>query len=215
MPERAGTSAAASRNGSPPRLRQCAVTREMKPVEEMIRFVRDPQNQIIADLRHKLPGRGVWVTADRAHLEQAVAKNVFARSFRANVKLGKNLPGQVRELYERRALELLAMANKAGELVTGFEKVAAEIATGNVAVLLHASGASPDGCGKLDAKFAAIAGERAARVTIGLHSSDNLSAVTGKTNVVHAAVKTGGLARSYLQNVRILAQLGPKPEPGS
>ena len=211
----------------------------MKPVSCLIRFVRDPENRILPDLRHRLPGRGVWVTADRAHLEQAVAKNVFARSFRANVKLGKKLPDQVMALVERRALELLAMANKAGQLVTGFEKIAAEIADGGIAVLIHAQEARPDGCRKLDAKFAALSApasgahgrrsggsgnckagaseagsvEKAGPQIVRLHSSDNLSAVMGKTNVVHAAVKQGGLALNYLQMAQLLERLKPAVAP--
>ncbi len=199
--------------GSSSGLRQCAVSRTMKPREDLIRFVRDPHGHIVPDLRQRLPGRGVWVTADWAHLQQAVARNVFARAFRANVRLGKMFPDQVRELCERRALDLLALANKAGELVTGFEKVAAEIAAGRVAVLLHASDARPDGCRKLDAKFAARIGDAAATRTVRLHNVDNLSAVTGKANVVHAAMKSGGLARSYLQAARLLRRLAPPQAP--
>ena len=37
----------------------------MKPVDELIRFVVGPDG-VVPDLKRKLPGRGLWVTAERA-----------------------------------------------------------------------------------------------------------------------------------------------------
>ncbi len=46
--------------------RTCALTRELKPVAEMIRFVVGPAGDAVPDVKRKLPGRGIWVTATRA-----------------------------------------------------------------------------------------------------------------------------------------------------
>jgi hypothetical protein len=47
------------------RARFCAATRTVQPVSELIRFVVGPNGEAIPDLKSKLPGRGIWVTATR------------------------------------------------------------------------------------------------------------------------------------------------------
>ena len=43
--------------------RMCVATRTVRPVDDMIRFVVGPDGEAVPDLKRKLPGRGVWVTA--------------------------------------------------------------------------------------------------------------------------------------------------------
>ena len=51
--------------------RKCIVTGEVQPKAGLIRFVVGPDNQVVPDILDKLPGRGMYVTADRAVLEEA------------------------------------------------------------------------------------------------------------------------------------------------
>ena len=44
--------------------RTCALTRDLKPVSEMIRFVVGPAGEAVPDIKRKLPGRGIWITGD-------------------------------------------------------------------------------------------------------------------------------------------------------
>ena len=44
------------------RERMCAATRTVRPVSELIRFVVGPQGEAVADIKGKLPGRGIWIT---------------------------------------------------------------------------------------------------------------------------------------------------------
>ena len=60
------------RTGKPATLRMCAVSREVRPVDELIRFVVAPSGEVIADLKRRLPGRGLWVQASRKAVEEAV-----------------------------------------------------------------------------------------------------------------------------------------------
>src|SRR5215213_1983430 len=76
--------------------RFCVVTRNVKPVDELIRFVVGPDG-VVPDLKRKLPGRGLWITADRATLKDAVTRNVFARGFKREV----TVPGDLAALTER------------------------------------------------------------------------------------------------------------------
>ena len=39
--------------------RTCAVSRELKPVAELIRFVVGPAGEAVPEIKRKLPGRGI------------------------------------------------------------------------------------------------------------------------------------------------------------
>src|SRR5882672_1185045 len=103
--------------------RTCALSRKFKPVSELIRFVVGPAGEAVPDVKRKLPGRGIWVTATRAAIEEAVKRNVFARGFKRDVRIARDLAADTEQLLERAALDALAIAGKAGQVVTGFAKV--------------------------------------------------------------------------------------------
>ena len=93
----------------------------------MIRFVVGPDGEAVPDVKRKLPGRGIWVTATRAAIEDAVKRNVFARGFKRDVRVARDLAEQTERLLERAALDALAIAGKAGTVVSGFSKVEAAV----------------------------------------------------------------------------------------
>src|SRR5690348_7662041 len=134
--------------------RTCALSREVRPVDELIRFVLAPSGEVVADVKRKLPGRGLWVTATRDAVGQAVKRNVFARGFKRDVRAPADLAAQTERMLERAALDALAIAGKAGMVATGFAKVEAALAKGAVSALIHASDAAPDGRRKLSAAAA-------------------------------------------------------------
>src|SRR6188768_2953866 len=99
------------RNSGAGNARLCAVTRTVKPVEELIRFVVGPEG-VVPDLKRKLPGRGLWITADRATLTDAVARKVFARGFKRELRVEPELVDLTERLLIRSALDALAIAGK-------------------------------------------------------------------------------------------------------
>lgn len=185
--------------------RLCAASRTERPVHELIRFVVSPDGAIVADLAHRLPGRGVWVAAERKAIVQAVKAKAFQRSLRRQVAVPADLDAIVERQLERRALDALSIANKAGLVTAGFEKVDSALAKGEVSALLHATEAAADGRGKLDRKFRAIrlAAGRDAPV-FGLFTVEQMSLAIGRASVVHAALKSGGAAARFLFEARRL-----------
>lgn len=177
-------------------VRLCAVTRAHKAPEAMLRFVVDPQDRIVPDFKRRLPGRGVWVDATRATLSEAVKRNVFAKSLKRKVIVPDTLVVDVERLLARRLADALALANKAGLIVAGFTKVEERIASGEVAVLLHASDGAEDGSAKLDGRLRAMAeaGGCPAEICKEL-TSEEMSLALGRMNVVHAAATEGGATR--------------------
>ena len=119
-------------------MRMCAVSREVRPIDELIRFVVSPQGEVIPDLKRKLPGRGLWISASRRTVAEAVRRHQFSRGFKRDVRAAATLPADTEALLVRSATEALAMAAKAGQVVSGFAKVEGPARTGQ--------GRSPDSC---------------------------------------------------------------------
>jgi len=186
-------------------LRRCIVTRTERSPADLIRFVVDPSGAIVADLARKLPGRGVWVTADRATVAAAAKGNAFAKSLKRQVTVAPDLPQAVEALFVRRALAALSLANKAGLVLTGFDKVEALLDGGRAAALLHGLDAAPDGRRKLDRKFTAIQRDKGRTAAIvDWLTIEQLSLAIGRSNVVHAGLKQGGATHRFLREAERL-----------
>jgi uncharacterized protein len=188
-----------------PALRRCIVTRQALEKPAMIRFVVDPEGRVTPDLKERLPGRGLWVTATREALDQAVARHAFSKAAKQSVKVAPDLTERVAELAKREVAELLGLARKSGQLVAGFEKVEAAIranrTTGRVRVLVAARDGAEDGRGKL-ARLAGSGVEICAPLT-----AADLAQALGRENAVHAAIKAGGIAEKTIIASRRLAAL--------
>ena len=184
---------------SPDPERTCAVTRATLPPEQMLRFVAGPDDQIVPDLAHKLPGRGVWVTATHTAVSAAVKQNAFAKSLKRKLFVDPDLAGRVEALLAVRVREAFSFARKAGSVVTGFAKVDAALADGTGIALVHASDAAADGSAKLDRKLIAVRKSRGQPAPIvRALSSAEMSLAIGRDNVVHAALTEGGASRKFL-----------------
>jgi predicted RNA-binding protein YlxR (DUF448 family) len=182
--------------------RTCIVTRRKQPPEALIRFVLGPDSCVVADIRCKLPGRGVWLSADVATVQKAVATKAFDRGFKTKVTVSPSLAADVGDMLERDALQSLAMANKAGAVITGFAKVEAALAAGRVAAVLHASDAGDDGVRKLEG--AARRGREGGSTpdSIKTFTSQQLDLALGRTNVIHAALAEGPAGNAFLTRCR-------------
>jgi predicted RNA-binding protein YlxR (DUF448 family) len=185
--------------------RTCIVTRQKGAPDEMIRFVLGPGTIVVPDIRRKLPGRGVWVTARSERVAEAVKRRAFARSFKAQVTASETLPAEIDGLLTADCLHSLSMTNKAGEIVTGFGKVEAAIAAGEVLALVHAIDGGSDGKRKLDRGFERTSHTNFVEKAIELFRSDQLDLALGRTNVIHAALMPGSASRAFLTRCRKLA----------
>ena len=179
------------------RERLCVATRTVRPVDDLIRFVVGPDGEAVPDLKGRLPGRGVWVTATPEALDEAVKRKAFARGFKREVRLPADLAGRTALLLEASVLDALAIAGKAGQVVTGFVKVENALLRETVRALLHAAEAAPDGVRKLDA--ALRRSERAETVAVTrILRSAQLDLALGRPNVVHAALLAGPSTDTFL-----------------
>ena len=194
-------------------MRECAVTREKKPVGDMLRFVLGPDERIVPDTDAKAEGRGVWISLGEKSVAEAVRKKAFAKSLKANVAVPDDLPGLTRLRLEQRLLGALGLAKKAGQLVTGATRVKSAIEAGEVIALLTATDAARDGRDKM---LSALRGaSRAAEAAGGptgsvphfeLLGAEQMGLALGLENVIHAALTKGAAAQSALLRAERLAR---------
>jgi uncharacterized protein len=185
------------------RERLCVATRETRPVTDLIRFVVAPNGEAVPDIKEKLPGRGVWVTATRQAVDQAIKRKVFARGFKREVRLASDLLSRTERLLEKAALDALSIAAKAGLVAAGFSKIEAALEHRKVIALLHAAEAAADGVRKLDAALRRSP-QGATAAVIEFLTSAQLDLALGRPNVIHAALLAGPPSDTFLARLRRL-----------
>ena len=178
------------------RERRCIASGEVLPEARLIRFVLDPEGSVVPDIAAKLPGRGYWVSAERAVIERAAARRLFAKAAGQDVTASGDLATRTEAGLVQRMLSYLGLARRSGDLILGFDRIEGQIrGTQPPTVMVEASDASADGRRKLQAAAKAVG---CIPFVIGAFSSTELSLSLGRENVVHAAVKPGRIAERLI-----------------
>ena len=186
-----------ARKGSAEPMRRCIASGESLPRAQLLRFVVAPDGMLVPDVLGKLPGRGIWVRAERGALERALKQGLFARAARQPVRVPEGLVAQVDGLLARHMVDLIALSRRAGEAVCGFEKVKRWLAEGRAKVLLQAADGSERGKGKL---WTPEGGRY-----FGMLSASELGLAFGRESVIHGALAAGGLSKRVVEEGTRLA----------
>ena len=192
------------RDATSDRERRDLVTHQVMEESRLIRFVAGPDGSVAPDLGRKLPGRGLWVAADRASVETAARKNLFSRAAKTKLSPPADLAQTVENLLVRRCLDQLGLARREGVLISGFEKSAAAIRSGKAAWIVEARDGASDGRGKI----MALARHQSSKIC-GVFSADDLSLALGLENAIHAVLLHGGRADRWTIEVERLAGFRP------
>ncbi|MEL6388107.1 MAG: RNA-binding protein [Pseudomonadota bacterium] len=190
-------------------IRQCAVSRERLPQSAMIRFVSGPDGQVVPDVGNKLPGRGVWITASRDHVAEAIRKGAFSRGLKVKAGGDPDLPDRLEALLLARCQGILGMAKRSGEVILGFDQVRNALRKAPVAWLLEASDGAEDGRRKVYSLANALYDR--VRVAGGL-ASEELGMAFGRSRVIHGALQNGSLAKAWTIAYGRLTGFRPAPE---
>lgn len=187
--------------------RRCIVSGAVRPKQTLVRFVVAPDGRIVPDIEGRLPGRGLWLSADKEMLNKACAKNLFAKAARASVVVPGDLAQHVEQLLVCRCVSLVGLARRAGQAVVGYEKVREWLRAGRVGVLLTACDASFAGREKLHR----LAGNVPVVETM---TSAELGIAAGRDRAVHGAIARGRLAQQLsLEAARLAGCRGTPPVP--
>ncbi|MDM9646877.1 RNA-binding protein [Rhizobium sp. S163] len=189
--------------------RMCIVTRESGSPDELIRFVAAPDGTVVADLKRQLPGRGCWVKIDRTLVDKAVAKKSFARALKTDVKAAADLGETVDKLLMQQLMQMMNMARKAGQFITGASKVDAAIRSGAALAVFHATDAAADGVRKIDQARKAwhLGMETEEEIpSYKLFSESEMEGLMGQNAFIHAAVLAGQAGEGVVKRAKMLEQ---------
>ncbi len=189
--------ASKDKSGGPER--KCIATGEVQPRYGLIRFVAGPDGQVYPDVAAKLPGRGVYVAADRTALQRAISKKLFARGLKTQITAPEGLVDDVERQLSRRVVDLISLARKSGDAVAGYEKVKTWLDKEEAQVLLQAVDGSGRGKSKLSTPHLGK--------YIGWLTADELGMAFGRQTVIHAALASGGLAKRVVEEAQRLRGL--------
>jgi len=198
------------------RERRCILTMQPASEDVLVRLVIAPDGTLVPDVAARLPGRGMWVTADRAMIDQAVENGQLAkaasRSLKAQVQKSAvpvDLGEMIDRLLERRCLDRMGLEQRAGHLVTGFDKIKAALTkkgTGRPALLVTATDGAEDGRRKIRAAVGAEVPE------VAIFDREALSSALGRENVVHVLLmQSGGTDRLKVDFGRLYGMRGLGP----
>lgn len=180
--------------------RKCIVSGQVQPKAGLIRFCLGPDGMVVPDILARLPGRGFYVSSDRALIDKAATKGLFSRAAKQSVRAPADLPDLVETLLLRRVIDLIALSRKASSAVMGYEKVKEWLASGRAAVLIQAADGSARGKTKLRPPDGAGA-------FIGVLTAQELGLAFGRERAIHAALATGGLTQRVVEDAARLSGL--------
>ena len=175
-------------------MRTCIATGVEGVPETMIRFVVGPDGEVVPDLARRLPGRGMWVRAERAALERAVEKKLFSRAARAPVKASAELVDRVERLLLERVLADLGRARRAGRAVAGFVKVEQMVGRHQAGLLVVAEDTDGDGLQKLRATGLPL--ER-------LGDATALGGIFGREQAVYVAIARDDAGGAFIERISV------------
>lgn len=178
--------------------RRCIASGDLLSKAGMLRFVIGPEGDVVPDLEEKLPGRGLWLSADRDVVNTACAKNLFSKAARRQVTVANDLPARVDALLAGRCAGLIGLARRAGEVEAGFEKVRSRLRGGTAGLVLAASDGADDGRRKIRALAPDVP-------LCDVMSGVELGRALARDNVVHVAVAPGRLADRLQSELNRLA----------
>ncbi len=187
------------------RQRRCVATGEVRADADLIRFVVDPDGNLFPDVAARAPGRGVWVSATREAVQLAARKGGFSRGLKQAVRPPEGLDQLVEAALEKRVLDFLGMARRAGQVVAGFDQVDSALRKARPAWRIEACDGAADGRRKLDG----LARVWGAIPVAGCLSGAQIGMAFGRDTVIHALLPPGRLADAFGVEVRRLAGFRP------
>ncbi len=176
--------------------RRCILSTKSMPTDMLVRLVIDPDGKLVPDVAAKLPGRGLWITANgplvRNELKSGRLLKAASRSLKTSLKkeaVSLELVETITMLLTKRCLDRLGLEQRAGNLVTGFDKIKAALAkkgSGEPALVFAASDGADDGRRKIKSAVGALV------PVVDYFDRDQLSNALGRDNAVHVLVLESG-----------------------
>lgn len=177
--------------------RKCLATGERAPKSGLVRFVVSPDGIVTPDLAERLPGRGLWLSANRAVFSDVIKRKLFARAAKADVTVSANLDEQVEQLLVKKCQDTIGLAKRSDLLTIGFDRVLECLGRGRAGIVVISADA---GGGKHE-----VIAEAGNRTVVGGLTSEEMGAPSGKGVVSFMFIERGGLAKAMQRDCERLA----------
>ncbi|WP_298435316.1 DUF448 domain-containing protein [Geobacter sp.] len=180
--------------------RTCLGCRETRDKGELLRFVLSPEGILVPDVMAKLPGRGAYTCFRRSCVTKAVERRQFSRAFKSEVAVppAGEIATQIASLLRERVASYLALANKAGKIISGSDMVMERLRRGGgLGLVLLASDISGD----IGEKVSYLA-ERGGVPCLRMLDKDRFGELLGKGLRSVVAVIESGFVQSILNEVK-------------
>lgn len=182
------------------RQRFCLVTRERDKPENLIRFVLSPDGYIVPDLTERLPGKGMWLKADKNVLHKAIESRLFSRVMQCQVQIPENLLSMIKDGLRSKIKDTFGFARRAGQITYGFVKVREKISQGVAGLIIQATDGSEDEKKRL------LSGVKYLPV-VAVFTTEELGMIFGREHVVHAAIDKGPFVNRMVNDHKRLSGL--------
>ncbi|MBP02730.1 MAG: hypothetical protein CMM25_07965 [Rhodospirillaceae bacterium] len=181
-------------------LRTCLVTRQTMPKAGLLRFVVSPEETLVFDGLKRLPGRGLWVTANNHVISQAISARIFEKITKTKLIIPSNLMEIITGFFRNKCLQKIGLCKKAGVMAIGFQKVSIQISSIGTVCLLEAKDGAPDGRRKMTAltKKASI---------IDFFDRAELSRAVGVEDAVHIGLTSNKITDALQDELKQYAQI--------
>ncbi len=187
-------------------MRKCLVTGAIVSKRDLIRFVIDPERNLIADIDENLPGRGYWVKADRQTIVRAIQKKIFVKNIKEKIMIDKNLLWRIESLVKNKLLQQISLSRKAGQVVFGFDKIKSSLLTKSISLLIQATDGS-------EREKRRILTKSIPNVIDNCLTGSELGEVFGRERVVHCALLGSDFIEKIIFNANRLNNLkNPVPQ---
>lgn len=193
-------------------IRRCILTRTSLPTSRLVRFVVAPDSTVVPDVAEKLPGRGLWLRAERDIIDRACSTDLFAKASGEKVVPPSDLSDRLEQLLAARCFDLIGLARRAGQAVSGHEKVRGALRgdgerRGDGVALLIASDGPADAAPRMKALTRGA-------VILQTFDGAELGAVFGRERVVYAVIGRGHFADRLVVEICRLEGFRSTPNSG-
>ncbi len=194
-------------HGHKPRTRKDIASGDIMNPVRMIRLAFSQDGEVVADVFAKIPGRGAWIAANRDAVKKAIKTKAISRAAKRDINVPETFADIIEQQLSRKVLGLIGMANRAGELESGFDKVRGAAQAGKIAFRIEALDGAQDGRSKIRVISKAIAREmqQTSAPVIGCYTSAQLGSMLGREHMVHLALRKGRLTQSLRAELSRLA----------
>jgi predicted RNA-binding protein YlxR (DUF448 family) len=107
-------------------MRRCVATKERAKKSALLRLVLGPDGSPFVDILGKAPGRGVYVSPERAHILEALSPKGLARAFKGQARTLSeeaiaSMVLDTEKRLEARILELITLGRRANQIEIGMD----------------------------------------------------------------------------------------------